>query len=217
MAAAVEQIIRDEGAVPATIAVVDGRLKVGLTRGRTRRAGAGVGRHEAVARRPRLRGRRATDRRHDGCRDDDRGRACRHKSVRDRRHRRRPQGRRKELRHLRRSRRTGAHAGDRRLGRRQGDPRHRKDAGSAGDARRAGRRLSLRRHAGLLVADLALQGAAAGSTRRPTSRASSRRGGRSAWTAGCWSPTRSRRRTRSPPRRWPVHIAAAQAAAEQTA
>ena len=32
MAAAVEQIIRDEGAVPATIAVVDGRLKVGLSR-----------------------------------------------------------------------------------------------------------------------------------------------------------------------------------------
>ena len=31
MAAAVEQIIRDEGAVPATIAVIDGRLKVGLT------------------------------------------------------------------------------------------------------------------------------------------------------------------------------------------
>ena len=31
MAAAVEQIIRDDGAVPATIAVVDGRLKVGLS------------------------------------------------------------------------------------------------------------------------------------------------------------------------------------------
>lgn len=33
MAAAVEKIIRDEGAVPATIAVVDGRLKVGLSAG----------------------------------------------------------------------------------------------------------------------------------------------------------------------------------------
>ena len=31
MAGKVEQIVRDEGAVPATIAVIDGRLKVGLT------------------------------------------------------------------------------------------------------------------------------------------------------------------------------------------
>ncbi len=31
MAANVEKIIRDEGAVPATIAVIDGRLKIGLS------------------------------------------------------------------------------------------------------------------------------------------------------------------------------------------
>ena len=192
----------DGGAVPATIAVIDGRLKVGLTRRRAQCAGASVGRHEAVARRPRLRGCRAAHRRHDGCRNDDRGRTGRHKSVCDRRHRRRPQGRGKKLRHLGRSRRAGAHAGHRGLGRRQGHPRHRKDAGGAGDARRACRRLSLRRHAGLLVADARLSGRRSGSTRRPTSRASTRRGARSASRAGCWSPIRSGPRTRSPPTRW---------------
>ena len=48
------------------------------------------------------------------------------------------QGRGKEFRHLRRSRRAGPHTGHRGVGGTQGDPRHRKDAGGAGDARRAG-------------------------------------------------------------------------------
>ena len=33
----VEQVVRDNGAVPATIAIIDGRLKVGLDEGRWRR------------------------------------------------------------------------------------------------------------------------------------------------------------------------------------
>ena len=75
MAAAVERIILDEGAVPATIAVVDGRLKVGLSEAERNALAQVSGAMKlsradlafAVA--------AAADRRHDGCRDDDRGRA----------------------------------------------------------------------------------------------------------------------------------------------
>ena len=130
-----------------------------------RRAGvacAGRRGDEAVARRPRLRGRRGPHRRHDGRGDDDRRAHGRHQGVRDGRHRRRAQGRGGKLRHLGRSRRTGAHACHRGVGRRQGDPRHREDAGGPGDARRAGRGGRIRRDAGLLVAPVALSRAAQG-------------------------------------------------------
>ena len=131
MAANVEAIIQAEGATPATIAVVDGRIKIGLSEeGRSALARADnpmkLSRADlafAVARRP--------HRRHDGCRDHDRGAHGGHFGLRHRRHRRRAHGRRIELRHIGRSRRTGAHAGHRGFGRAQGDPRHRKDAGSA--------------------------------------------------------------------------------------
>ncbi len=169
-------------------------------RRRARVAGRGDRRDEAVARRPRLRGRRGPHRRHDGCGDDDRRAPGRHKGVRDRRHRRRAQGRGEELRHLGRSRRAGAHAGHRRVGRRQGDPRHRKDAGSAGDARRAGRGVRLRRDAGLLVAAVALSRAAEARRSGGDRAGSSRRGARSGSRAACWSPTRCPRATRSRPR-----------------
>ena len=72
MAANVEKIIAEEGAVPATIAVMDGRLKIGLSAERTRGARQDFRRDEAVARRPRFRRRRGPDRRHDGGGDDDR-------------------------------------------------------------------------------------------------------------------------------------------------
>ena len=160
MATNVEKIIADGGAVPATIAVVDGRLKIGLSNEERENAGEDDRRDEAVARRSWLRGGGKTHRRHHCRGNDDRRAYGRHQGFRNWRHRRRAQGRRKELRHFRRPRRTGAHAGDRGFSRRQGDPRHREDAGSAGDARRAGGRLRLRRDAGLLVACLATQGAA---------------------------------------------------------
>ena len=89
MARSVEAIIREEGAVPATIAVIHGILHIGLEDARAGSAGAGEGRDEAVARRPRLRDCRAPHRRHDGRRNDDRRRSRRHPCLCDRRHRRR--------------------------------------------------------------------------------------------------------------------------------
>ena len=93
MAGNVERIIAEEGATPATIAVVDGRIKIGLSpderetlaksQGAMKLSRADFG--FAVASGP--------HRRHDrGCHHD-RRKDGRHPGLRDRRHRRRPQGR----------------------------------------------------------------------------------------------------------------------------
>ena len=54
-ARAVEAIVREEGAVPATIAVIDGRIKVGLSGEALDRLGQREGRRQGIAPRPRCR------------------------------------------------------------------------------------------------------------------------------------------------------------------
>ena len=80
MAGAVEDIIRAEDAIPATIAVIDGRPQGRALARRAPRPGPGQKRDEAVAGRPGLFGLRGPHRRHDGGRHDDRRAAGRHKS-----------------------------------------------------------------------------------------------------------------------------------------
>ena len=92
-----------EGAVPATIAMIGGRIKVGLAGGRARparRARRASSRHRAAILPPRSSP--SKDAGHDGRRDDGDRRARRHRSFRDRRDRRRASRRGGDLRHLRR-------------------------------------------------------------------------------------------------------------------
>ena len=102
-AKAVEATVRAAGAVPATIAIIDGRIKVGLCdeRARTpRRSAKGV---VKASRRDLAAVIVAQGEcRHDGRRDDGDRRARRHRGFRDRRHRRRASRRGADLRHLRR-------------------------------------------------------------------------------------------------------------------
>jgi pseudouridine-5'-phosphate glycosidase len=89
MARSVESIIREQGAVPATIAVIHGTLHIGLEAEQLEQLAQAkdvlkVSRADlafAIAER--------RHRRHHGCRHDDRRRARRHQGVRNRRHRRR--------------------------------------------------------------------------------------------------------------------------------
>ena len=202
MATGVEELIRAQGADAG-----DGRRdrRQAACRPRTepaRGAGRSAGRAEAVPCRPRLRRRREAHRLDHRGRDDDRRQARRHRRLRDRRHRRRPPRRRRELRHFGRSRRTGAHAGARRLGRRQGDPRRAEDAGSAGIARRAGRHLRQRRP--FPPSGPAIRGCKARSAcpTLPRSPASSAPAKRSASAAACWLQIRCPKKTRSRAPRW---------------
>ena len=110
MAANVEAIIADEGAAPATIAVIDGRLKIGLS-GEEREALAKTSGAMKLSR---------ADLAYAIAEGKTGGTtvaatmiaaaSCRHPGLCNRRHRRRAQGRRKQLRYLRRPRRTGQNA-----------------------------------------------------------------------------------------------------------
>ena len=142
--------MRAAGAVPATVAVIDGRIKVGLTAAELERLLAAPEVAKCSTRDlPRILasgGARRDDRRGDGVR----GRARRHPDHGDRRPRWRASGRGTNPRRLGRSRGAGAHAGDRGVQRHQVDPGSAAHARAPGDARRAGGRLPLRRAARLL-------------------------------------------------------------------
>jgi hypothetical protein len=191
----VEQVIRDAGAVPATIAIIDGRICIGLADDQLELLGqAGMRSRSAAATWPTC-CRNEEARRHHRGRHHDLREAGRHRSLRHRRHRRRAPRRRDQLRHLGRPAGTGADRRGRRLRGREVDPRHRPDARIPRDPRRAG---GERRPAGLprlLHARQRLQG------RLPARHAGSRRAssapsGSSAWRAAWWSAIRCRRHRR---------------------
>ena len=119
------------------------------SRPRPRRAGGfepAFGRRgEGLAPRPRRRRRAPRLGGHHGRGDDVYRRTRGNRDFRDRRHRRRASRRRGDVRHFRRSRRTLAHQGRRRLRGREIDPRYRQDARISGIAGRRRLRLSLRR------------------------------------------------------------------------
>ncbi len=182
----VEQIIRDAGAVPATIAVIDGKICIGLSDEQLELLGASpdamkVSRRDlayVLAQAPPGRDHRR--------RDDDLRAAGRHRSLRHRRHRRRAPRRRNELRHLGRPAGTGADQRGGRLRRRQIDPRHRPDARIPGNARRAG---DQRRPAGLsrlLHARQRLPGRLPDRLAPKSRQRSSAPSGNSAWPAASW-------------------------------
>ena len=149
----VEGEVRAHGAVPATMAVVDGRLKAGLSRAEIEGLGrAGPQRAQAQPARPAAGRGGGPDRRHHRGGDDDHRGAGGHPGVCHRRHRRGAPGRGRELRHLGRSAGAGAHAGGGGLRGREVDPGHSPHAGGAGDPRRAGGGLWHRPAAGLLRA-----------------------------------------------------------------
>ena len=157
-ARSVEEAVREMGAVPATIAVIDGRLRVGLDARRDRAARPALGRRgESLAARSGA-GRRAQGLGgHDGRGDDVHRLARGHRNLRHRRHRRRASRRRGDVRHLRRSGRAFAHPRRRRVRRREIDPRHRQDPRIPGDPGGRGRRLPHRRVPRLLRPLLRLQ------------------------------------------------------------
>ena len=134
MATEVEQLVRAEGAVPATIAVLDGRPHVGLDAAQLQRLASSEGVLKATTRDlPWL---MATGR---NGRDDGRGHDAprpprRDPRVRHRRDRRGAPRRGDVVRRLGRPHRAGHDAGGRGLRRDQVDPRHRPDVGAAGDA-----------------------------------------------------------------------------------
>ena len=95
MAESVEAIIRAEGAVPATIAVINGNLHIGLEPAELEALGQDDRRDEAVARRSGICDLRRPDRGHHRRRDNDRRSAGGNSCLRHRRYRRRSSPRRK--------------------------------------------------------------------------------------------------------------------------
>ena len=155
----VEQIIRDNGAVPATIAILGGRLKAGLTAEEIEYLGKnGPGRDQGQppgsggAGLPQ--GRRRHHRHHH---HDDRPHG-RHPGVRHRRHRRRAPRRRDHHGHLRRSGGAGLHPRDGGVRRGQVHPGSGPHPGVPGDPRRARPRLRHRGAARLLHPQERLRG-----------------------------------------------------------
>ena len=148
-----EETVRAGGATPATIAVIEGRFKVGLDRA----ALEGLSRLSGGVVKASRRDLAAVVARHGSAGTTVAAtmyiaELAGHRDFRDRRHRRRASRRRGDVRHFRRSRRTRAQQGRRRLRRREIDPRYRQDAGISGIAGRRGLRLSLRRIPGVLCA-----------------------------------------------------------------
>ena len=107
-ARAVEAAVRDAGAVPATIAVIDGRIEVGLAPEALAALAAGEGVRKLSRADLAVALSRGLDRRDHRRRHHDLRPARRHRGLRHRRHRRRAPRRRDELRHLRRPRGAGA-------------------------------------------------------------------------------------------------------------
>ena len=166
VAARIEAAVRNRGAVPATIAVLDGRVTVGLIR---RRAGPGLRRRrlrQAERARPRRRRRPRTQRRHHRGLDLGGGGGRGHRRVRHRRPGRGAPRLGLDPGHLRRPRRTGPHPGGGRLRRGEVDPRRAGDAGIPGDQQCAGARLPDRRVPRLLPRRLRRAGVLAGGERR---------------------------------------------------
>ena len=133
-----EEAVRAAGATPATIAVIDGRFKVGLDRDALKDSSRLSGGVVKASRRDLAPSLRATARRAPRSRRRCISPARGNRDFRDWRHRRRPSRRRGDVRHFRRSRRTLAQQGRRRLRRREIDPRHRQDARIPGIAGRGG-------------------------------------------------------------------------------
>ena len=142
LAAEIEDAVRAAGAVPATVAVIDGRIKAGLTRGGAGAAAGCARGRQVLDPRPAPDPRERRARRDDHRGDRVRGGAGRHPDHGDRRPWRRASGRGTNPRRLGRSRGAGAHAGDRGVQRHQVDPGSGAHPRAPGDAGRAGGRLS---------------------------------------------------------------------------
>ncbi len=170
MAREVEQLIRDGGAVPATIAIIDGRICIGLSPEQLELLAHLARRHEGQPPRPALRAVAKETGRHHGGRHHDLRRTGRHSRVRHRRHRRRAPRRGNQLRYFGRPAGTGADLGGRRLRRREIDPRYRPDPGIPGNPWRAGDQRGPGRLSRLLYARKRLQGRFPPRQRRPSKR-----------------------------------------------
>ena len=145
----VEQTLRDNGAVPATIAILGGRLKAGLSKEEITYLGKAGRKVAKVSRRdlPVICARGA-----DGATTVTTTMmiAHMHPGLCHRRHRRRAPRRRDDHGHLRRPRRAGADAGHGRVRGCEGHSRPRPDAGVSGDEGRARARLRHGRAARIL-------------------------------------------------------------------
>ena len=191
IARAIEEIVREEGAVPATIAVVEGMVRIGLDRDALEEI-AGSDDVVKCSARDLSRGDGAPrDRRDHRGRHRHARRPRRDRRVRHRRHRRRaPRGAR-QLGRVGRPDHARADADHGRVRGREVDPRRRGHARAARDAQRHRARLRHGPLPGLLPRRLRLPGAVArrhaggGRRRRPRTRPSS-------GSARSWSPTRSR-------------------------
>lgn len=104
LAAAIEDAVRAAGAIPATTAVIDGRIRIGLATAELEQLLAAAEVAKCSTPRPARHSDERRARRDDGGGDHVRGRAHRHPDHGDRRHRRRAPGRRTHSRPLGRSR-----------------------------------------------------------------------------------------------------------------
>ena len=197
----IEAAVRAAGAVPATIAVLDGEPRVGA-----RRRGAGAargrrGRRQVQRARPAAGGRARRRRRDDGRRDRAPRRAGRDPRVRHRRPRRRAPRRARDAGTSRPTSATLARTPImRRLRGREVDPRRRRDARAAGDARRDRRSATApTRFPGFYLSDSGLRGAVAGRRARGGGRGAARARGARARRARSWWPTRCRPTSSSTP------------------
>lgn len=117
----VEKIIREQGAIPATMAIIDGRLKCRSDRGGTGSHVRSEGRAEGQPPRSADRCCAEADRRDDRCDHDDSGEHGGHSCLCDRRHRRRASSRRSDHGRQCGSAGAGAYAGCGRLRGREDD------------------------------------------------------------------------------------------------
>ena len=129
-----EHDLRAAGVVPATIGVLHGVPTVGLTADEIRGARRRRRRDQGQPARPADRGGPATIGRHDGGRHGLPGGPGRDRGLRHRRPRRRAPRRVRDVRRVRRPARARPDADPDGLGRREVDPRRRRQPGAAGDA-----------------------------------------------------------------------------------
>ena len=196
IARGIEDAVREEGAVPATIAIVDGMVRIGLDDAAMEAIAAGEDVAKCSARDlPVVMARRATGR-DDRRRHRDARRARGDRRVRHRRARRRAPRRARHLGRVGRPHDARPDADHGRLRGRQVDPRRGGDARAARDPQRHAAGLPHRPLPRLLPGGLRLPGALAGGQRRRRSPTSSTRAPSWAWARSS-SPTRST--TRSTP------------------
>ena len=187
----IEQVVRDNGAVPATIAILGGEVRVGLddvalSALATAEDVAKCGVRDLPVVCAQGPGRRDDRRRHVAPR-----RARRHQGLRHRRARRRPSRRARHVRRVRRSRHARAGRDLRRVRGREVDPRHPRHARAPRDAQRHRARLPDGHVPGLLSHELGAAGAVADRLARRGRRGAARATRARARRARSWSRTRS--------------------------